>query len=302
MDQSPAIQTQGLIKSYGRVRALHGVDLEIQRGEIFGFLGPNGAGKTTTIRCLLDLIRPDSGKLRVLGIDPQSNPVEVRKRVGYLPGELQFDQNLRVQSALRFLNKLKGRSADWEHMHQLAERLNLDLKPAIRNLSKGNKQKVGVIQAMMHKPELLMLDEPTFGLDPLVQQEVLYMIREAQEAGATVFFCSHILSEVQEISDRVGIIRNGVVVEVAQTKSLINRSIRRVRVRFKEEVNIESLEALPGVEILGRDDSTALMLQVSGEMDILIKTLAAYPVIDLESQFPTLEEIFLAYYQDDQDI
>lgn len=187
-------------------------------------------------------------------------------------------------------------------MRQLAERLNLDLKPAIRNLSKGNKQKVGVIQAMMHKPELLMLDEPTFGLDPLVQQEVLYMIREAQEAGATVFFCSHILSEVQEISDRVGIIRNGVVVEVAQTKSLINRSIRRVRVRFKEEVNIESLEALPGVEILGRDDSTALMLQVSGEMDILIKTLAAYPVIDLESQFPTLEEIFLAYYQDDQDI
>jgi ABC-2 type transport system ATP-binding protein len=215
---------------------------------------------------------------------------------------LQFDQNLRVQSALRFLNKLKGRSADWEHVRQLAERLNLDLKPAIRNLSKGNKQKVGVIQAMMHKPELLMLDEPTFGLDPLVQQEVLYMIREAQEAGATVFFCSHILSEVQEISDRVGIIRNGVVVEVAQTKSLINRSIRRVRVRFKEEVNIESLEALPGVEILGRDDSTALMLQVSGEMDILIKTLAAYPVIDLESQFPTLEEIFLAYYQDDQDI
>ncbi len=215
---------------------------------------------------------------------------------------MQFDQNLRVQSALRFLNKLKGRSADWEHVRQLAERLNLDLKPAIRNLSKGNKQKVGVIQAMMHKPELLMLDEPTFGLDPLVQQEVLYMIREAQEAGATVFFCSHILSEVQEISDRVGIIRNGVVVEVAQTKSLINRSIRRVRVRFKEEVNIESLEALPGVEILGRDDSTALMLQVSGEMDILIKTLAAYPVIDLESQFPTLEEIFLAYYQDDQDI
>lgn len=215
---------------------------------------------------------------------------------------MQFDQNLRVQSALRFLNKLKGRSADWEHVRQLAERLNLDLKPAIRNLSKGNKQKVGVIQAMMHKPELLMLDEPTFGLDPLVQQEVLYMIREAQEAGATVFFCSHILSEVQEISDRVGIIRNGVVVEVAQTDSLINRSIRRVRVRFKEEVNIESLEALPGVEILGRDDSTALMLQVSGEMDILIKTLAAYPVIDLESQFPTLEEIFLAYYQDDQDI
>jgi ABC-2 type transport system ATP-binding protein len=215
---------------------------------------------------------------------------------------LQFDQNLRVQSALRFLNKLKGRSADWEHVRQLAERLNLDLKPAIRNLSKGNKQKVGVIQAMMHKPELLMLDEPTFGLDPLVQQEVLYMIREAQEAGATVFFCSHILSEVQEISDRAGIIRNGVVVEVAQTDSLINRSIRRVRVRFKEEVNIESLEALPGVEILGRDDSTALMLQVSGEMDILIKTLAAYPVIDLESQFPTLEEIFLAYYQDDQDI
>jgi ABC-2 type transport system ATP-binding protein len=298
MSQTPAIFTQALEKSYGSVRALRGVDLEVLPGEIFGFLGPNGAGKTTTIRCLLDLIRPDQGTLRVLGLDPQKDPVGVRQRTGYLPGELHFDENLTVESALRLLNSLRGGKANWTYVRQLADRLGLGFKTQVKNLSKGNKQKVGVIQALMHRPELLILDEPTFGLDPLVQKEVLHLVAQARQDGATVFFSSHILSEVHEIADRVAIIRQGIVVEVEETASLIRRAIRRVRIRFKEAVEAAPLTGLPGVTLLDRDDGAGLLLQVEGEMDALIKALAAFPVLDFETERPSLEEIFLAYYKE----
>jgi ABC-2 type transport system ATP-binding protein len=306
MEGTLAIYTRGLLKSYGNVRALRGVDLEVQQGEIFGFLGPNGSGKTTTIRCLLDLIRPNGGTVRVLGIDPQADPVAVRARVGYLPGELHFDENMTVEGALRYLNSLRagkhanGHNADWEHVRHLCERIDLSLKLAIKNLSKGNKQKVGVVQALMHRPELLLLDEPTFGLDPLVQQEVLRLVKEARQQGATVFFSSHILSEVQEIADRVGIIRRGVVVEVAETDSLINRSLHRARIRFKQAVDGNTLANLPGVKVLSQNDGQSMTLQIEGEMDRLIKALAAYPVFDFETERPSLEEIFLAYYEADR--
>ena len=181
-------------------------------------------------------------------------------------------------------------------MRQLAKRLDLELKIQVKNLSKGNKQKVGVVQALMHRPELLLLDEPTAGLDPLMQQEVLRLVAEARQAGATVFFSSHILSEVQEISDRVGIIRQGVLVEVAETRVLINRSLRRVFIRFKQPVPVEALTSLPGVSLLSQDDGVSLTLQVEGEMDGLVKALAAFPVFDFETERPSLEEIFLAYY------
>jgi len=292
-----ALLTQGLVKFYGRFQALYSVNLEVRRGEIFGFLGPNGAGKTTTIRCCLDLIRPNGGLVRVLGLDPQADPVAVRARVGYLPGELHLDENLTVEGALRFLNELRGRKADGEFVRRLAERLALDLKMPIKNLSKGNKQKVGIVQAMMHRPELLLLDEPTFGLDPLMQQEVLRLIKEARADGATVFFSSHILSEVQEIADRVGIIRRGVVVEVAETASLIHRALRRARVRFKEPVDGALLAKVPGVKLLSQGDGTNVLLQVEGEMNGLIKALATLPVSDLDTERPSLEEIFLAYYE-----
>ena len=292
-----ALFTQNLTKSYGSVPALRGVDLEVRRGEIFGFLGPNGAGKTTTIRCLLDLIRPDGGTVRVLGLNPQTDPVAVRARAGYLPGELRLDDSFTVEGLLRFLNQLRGGKADWDFVRRLAERIDLDLKTPIKNLSKGNKQKVGVVQALMHRPELLLLDEPTGGLDPLVQQEVLRLIREAQADGATVFFSSHILSEVQEVAERVGIIRQGVVVEVAETATLINRAVRRARVRFRQPVDSSTLAGLPGVKVLSRDDGTGLLMQVEGEMDGLIKALAAFPVSDFETERPSLEEIFLAYYE-----
>ncbi|MDO9348074.1 MAG: ABC transporter ATP-binding protein [Anaerolineales bacterium] len=292
-----AIQTQSLIKNYGAVKALRGVDLEVRKGEIFGFLGPNGAGKTTTIRCMLDLIRPNGGSLRVLGLDPQKEAVAVRARSGYLPGELNLEGNLNVESALRLFTRLRGDNIDWGFVRQLAERLDLDLKPQIKNLSKGNKQKVGVVQALMHRPELLLLDEPTASLDPLMQQTVLRLIRAAREEGATVFFSSHILSEVHEIAERVGFIRQGVIVEVAETSALINRSLRRVRVRFRQPVDSEALARLPGVSLLSKDDGAALTLQVEGEMDALIKALAAFPVIDLSTEQHSLEEIFLTYYQ-----
>ena len=204
MVNSTAIVTENLVKSYGRVKALRGVNLEVHTGEIFGFLGPNGAGKTTTIRCLLDHIRPNRGTVRVLGLDPQKSSLEVRTRTGYLPGELHVEDNATVASTLRYLNGLRGNKADWGYVRYLASKLNLGLTTQIKNLSKGNKQKVGIIQALMHRPELLLLDEPTFGLDPLVQQEVLRLVVEARAEDATVFFSSHILSEVQEIADRVG--------------------------------------------------------------------------------------------------
>ncbi len=291
------LMTQGLRKSYGHVQALRGVDLEVRRGEIFGFLGPNGAGKTTTIRCLLDLIRPDGGTARVLGIDPQADPVAVQARSGYLPGELRLNDNLTAERQLRFFSDMRGGTADWDFVRQLARRLELDLERPIKNLSKGNKQKVGVVQALMHRPELLMLDEPTGGLDPLMQQEVLGLIRQARADGATVFFSSHIMSEVQAVADRVAMIRQGKIAEVAETSALISRALRHTTVLFKEPVDWGALAALPGVTLLSHDENTSVTLQVEGDMNGLIKALGAFPVRDLETTRPSLEEVFLAYYK-----
>ena len=299
MTETAAIMTRDLIKYYGDFQALYGVNLDVERGEIFGFLGPNGAGKTTTIRCLLDLIRPNGGEVRVLGINPQADPVAVRTRVGYLPGELHLDENRSAEAALQYYNDIRGGRADWSYVRLLAERLDLDLKQMIKNLSKGNKQKVGVMQAMMHRPELLIMDELTSGLDPLIQQEVHGLVREARDEGATVFFSSHIMSEVEAVAERVGIIRKGEVAEVAEIGSLINRALRRVHVRFKEAVDGGRLANVPGVTLLSQDDGTEMVLQVAGDMDGLIKVLAAFPVSDFETHRPSLEEIFLAYYEED---
>jgi ABC-2 type transport system ATP-binding protein len=297
MSNETAIQTQGLLKSYGKVQALRGVDLQVQRGEIFGFLGPNGAGKTTTIRCLLDLIRPDGGTMRVLGLDPQASSVAVRARTGYLPGELSMEDNLKVEGQLRYYNDLRNNKADWAHVRQLAGYLDLDLSMPIKNLSKGNKQKVGVVQALMHRPELLILDEPTSGLDPLMQQEVYRLLKEAQAGGATVFFSSHIIGEVEILADRVAIIRSGVIVEEAEPSRLVSMALRRVRVRFKQVVDPAPLARAEGVTLLPGGNGAHVHLQVEGEMDGLIKALAAFPVSDFETDRSSLEEVFLAYYE-----
>ena len=302
MTTEPALSIQGLTKSYGRVQALRGVDLEVMRGEIFGFLGPNGAGKTTTIRCLLDLIRPDGGTARVLGLDPQANSIAVRSRVTYLPGELSLEANLSAERALRYLADLRGDDIDWNRVRELARRLSLDLKTQIKNMSKGNKQKVGVVQAFMAPADLLLLDEPTSGLDPLMQQEVYRLVREAQAAGATIFFSSHIISEVQAIAERVAIVRDGRIIRTANPHELVDMSMRRVRVRLREPLPEGTLTAIPGLTLIERTlierNGMTLTVQVEGEMDALIKALAPFPVVDLETERPSLEEIFLTLYEE----
>jgi ABC-2 type transport system ATP-binding protein len=292
-----AIKITDLWKAYGNVKALQGVDLDIRQGEIFGFLGPNGAGKTTTIRCMLDLIRPQKGTIQIFDLDPQVNPVAVRARTGYLPGELSMESNLTVEGQLRYYRDLRGNKINWNFVNQLAERLELDLSIRIKNLSKGNKQKVGVIQALMPRPDLLLLDEPTAGLDPLMQQEVYRLLREAQSEGATVFFSSHIINEVETLADRVAIIRAGVIAEEAEPGQLVNLSIRRVLVRFMGPVDTTALTRVEGVSLNSKAEATMVDLHVEGEMDALIKALAAFPVSDMEIMHPSLEEVFLAYYK-----
>ena len=301
MNDSNAIQVKDLVKFYGKVQALSGVNLEVKRGEIYGFLGPNGAGKTTTIRCMLDLIRPQGGSISVLGLNPKTQPEMIKARVGYLPGELHMDENMTAKQIFRFFNHLRGNRSDWEFIEELSERLKLELKIPIKNFSKGNKQKVGIVVALMQRPELLLLDEPTGSLDPLMQQEVLRMLVEARDNGATVFMSSHIISEVQAIADRVAIIRKGIIVEVVETTALLKRSMRQVRIRFQQPTEAEEIYNLPGVELIGKDDSMGVSLKFEGEMDALIKTVAKYPANDFETERASLEEIFLAYYEGQED-
>jgi ABC-2 type transport system ATP-binding protein len=300
-DCQAVIRVENLTKSYGGFRALCGIDFEVQRGEIFGFLGPNGAGKTTAIRCMLDLIRPSAGLLRVVGRNPQQEPVAVRERCGYLPGELRFDENITVNEALGFFRQLRGGdSACRRRAGALSERLELNTASKIKNLSKGNKQKIGIVAAFMHAPELLLLDEPTSGLDPLVQQTVMDLVREAQHGGDTVFFSSHVLTEVQSVAGRVAIIRDGRIVEVATTSELSARGTVEVRVVFADPVNIDVAQftALPGVERINCEDGgRVLELAVNGTMDTLVKLLAQYPVEYLETRRCGLEEAFHSHYE-----
>ena len=297
MTDSVAIYAQGLTKSYGRTQALFGVDLEVQRGTIAGFLGPNGAGKTTTIRCLLDLIRPSGGKLKVAGIDPQSDPVAVRSLVGYLPGELNLDDNMTTEAALRFFNALRGRKAEWRYVEKLSERLDLDIKRPIKNLSSGNQKTAGVIQALRPRPDIWLLDEPPGGLDPLMQREVLQLIKEARSGGATVFFSSHNIAEVEAVADQVNIIRKGIVVEVVDVSELLTRALRRARITFRKPSDTSALVDLPGVTLLSQHNDTSIELQITGDMEPLIKALGKYPIVDIQTARPSLEDIFMAYYE-----
>jgi ABC-2 type transport system ATP-binding protein len=292
---APIVEAVGLTKYYGPHRALEGVDLVVEPGEVFGFLGPNGAGKTTTIRLLLDLIRPTQGTIRVFGKSPRNDGVEVRRRIGYLPGELTFDVGReRVIDFLRFCAAARG-GRGLDRIGELAERIELDLSRRIRELSRGNKQKVGLVQAFMHQPDLLILDEPTSGLDPLMQQEFLQWIREARDGGQTVFMSSHVLAEVQAAADRVGIVRRGELVAVERVESLGRRAIRRVQLHFAEPIPAEPFTGLAGVRDL-TISGPVLHCTVDGRLDPVVKAAAKYTVVDLISTEPDLEETFLSYY------
>jgi len=294
-----AILTSRLTKSYGPVLALDHLDLEVRRGEIFGFLGPNGAGKTTAIRLFLDLLRPDSGQVTVLGLDPRTRGVELRRRVGYLPGDFTVDGNQTARQLLTYLGNLRG-GIRRDRIEGLAERLDLDLDQKIRSLSKGNRQKVGLIQAFMHEPELLILDEPTSGLDPLMAREFLTMTLEARAHGQTVFMSSHILSEVQKVADRAGIIRRGELIAVDEVEALRAKSLRRVEVAFDEPVDASAFADVRGVSDLVVEDGV-LRCRLLGEADALVKAVARYRVRDFISEEPDLEELFFHYYAEGTD-
>ncbi|HEX7100616.1 MAG TPA: ABC transporter ATP-binding protein [Acidimicrobiia bacterium] len=292
-----AIRASQLTKSYGPVLALDGLDLEVRRGEIFGFLGPNGAGKTTAIRLFLDLLRPDSGRVTVLGLDPRSQGVELRKRIGYLPGDFTVEGHQTSRQLLTYLGNLRG-GVPMGRIEALAERLALDLDTKIRNLSKGNRQKVGLIQAFMHEPELLILDEPTSGLDPLMAREFLTLSLEARDAGQTAFMSSHILSEVQQVADRAGIIRRGKLIAVDEVEALRAKSVRRVQVTFAEPIDSSEFAAIDGVSDLTIDDGV-LRCRLLGEADPLVKAVARHRVQDFISEEPDLEELFFHYYTEE---
>jgi ABC-2 type transport system ATP-binding protein len=291
----PVVLTEDLTKFYGKHLGLDGLDLEVRSGEVFGFIGPNGAGKTTTIRLLLDLIRPTRGRLRVLGQDPRSGGATLRRRLSYLPGELPLDGRQSARELLTFLGNLRGGVAQGQ-IDRLAERLKLDLSRPIRGLSKGNKQKVGLVQAFMGDPELLILDEPSSGLDPLLQQEFLAMVREVRASGRTVFMSSHVLAEVEHVADRVGILRAGRLVAVEDIEVLRQRFVRRVEICFGAPVPAAAFQRLPGVRDVAVDGEL-LRCVVEGSADALVKAAAQFPVVSLLSHEPDLEEIFLTYYQ-----
>ena len=291
-----AITTEGLVKRYGRTRGLAGLDLEVLRGEVYGFLGPNGAGKTTTIRLLVDLIRPTQGRVSVLGLDPRRDGVALRRRVGYLAGDFVVDGRQTGQELLTFLGNLRG-GVSPARIGALADRLDLDLSRKIKSLSKGNRQKLGVVQAFMHTPELLILDEPTSGLDPFLQQEFVAMAGEARDAGQTIFMSSHVMSEVQQVADRVGIIREGRLVTVDRVETLRERAVRKLEIHFDAPVAAEEFAALAGVTDL-RVDGRILRCRLAGRADALVKAAARHTVIDLLSEEPDLEELFFDYYRD----
>ncbi len=287
------IETHDLTMYYGRRRGIEQVNLQVQQGEVFGFLGPNGAGKSTTLRVLLDVIRPTAGQALLFGMDSRTSGKEARKRIGYLPGELSLPDHLTARQFFDVMAGVRGLE-DTRYRDMLCERLQLDPNRRIREFSRGNKQKVGLVAAMMHKPELLILDEPTSGLDPLVQRTVLELVRESRSEGHTVFFSSHILSEVQAVCDRVGIIRAGVLISVERVDTLIKQRFRRLRLTLEQSPPATAF-ATNDVKELDRFDHS-VTLQIHDGMQGVMETAAQYGLRDVEELPVTLEEIFMAYY------
>jgi ABC-2 type transport system ATP-binding protein len=297
MTDQMAIHTEGLTKHYGDFPALVGLDLDVPVGEIFGFLGPNGAGKTTMIRTILDEIRPTSGRASIMGLDTHESSVEIRKHIGYVPGDLAMYPNLTGKDTLTYFANLRG-GVDWDYVDALAGRLDADLSKKVGDLSSGNRQKVGLIQAFMNKPDVLIMDEPSSGLDPLVQREFQTMMREFASDGQTVFLSSHTLSEVQRIADRVGIIRHGHLIAVEGVADLRSKAIRTVNLFFDEPVDGAVLEGLAGVREVNVEDHH-VTLSFDGQMETLLKVVTErYNLLDITTREANLEEIFLTYYDE----
>lgn len=288
------IELNGLTKRYGKSRGIEDISFKIEKGEIFGFIGPNGAGKSTTIRTLLNFIYPTSGSAKIFGMDAVRFSKEIRKRIGYLPSEVHYYDDMTAGDLLRYSAKFYG-GLNEQRLNTLAERLDLDLTRKIENLSFGNRKKVGIIQALLHEPELLILDEPTGGLDPLMQHEFFRLLAEEQEKGVTIFFSSHILSEVQRICDRVAIIKEGRLIQVDKVENLTKNTFKTITLIYPEQ------QPLPEVTIEGiirsQTQDNRQTLLYSGDIRRLLAQLQPLPIMDLLIEEPSLEEIFMHYYE-----
>jgi ABC-2 type transport system ATP-binding protein len=293
------IEVEKLTKSYGSKRGIADVSFSVEEGEVFGFLGPNGSGKTTTIRLLMALLHADSGAARIAGFDCWKQSLEIKRLIGYVPGEPALDPNLTGGQILEYFAHLRG-GVDQAYLKQLVDRFELDISRKFRQYSTGNKRKVVLIQAFMHRPRVLILDEPTSGLDPLNQQEFDHMVKEASDEGRTVFLSSHVLSEVEKTCTRVGIVRDGTIVRIGDVAEV--KAIKRyeITITFADPVPAETFKTLEGVaDVETLDHGHAVRLAMTGPADAVIKAAANYPVVSLTSYEPSLEDIFLRYYQAD---
>lgn len=302
MSTHPVIEFKGVTKAFGSKLAVANLDLAVNRGEVYGFLGPNGAGKTTSIRLLLDVLRPSSGEVRIFG-ESNRNTVSLHSRIGFLSGEMALDGDLTGRQYLSFVGNQYG--GPWQKsMVDLAKRLDLDLSVKIGASSRGNRQKIGLVSALMHKSELLILDEPTSGFDPLVQETFMTLVREYREAGGTVFMSSHILSEVQQLCDRVAFIKDGKLVGVRTLADLQTSATKRVTVRASSKDLthlIAAAHTLTGLAVARQDEDMAV-LSYAGEITPLLKFLAATPISDVTIVEPELEEVFIGYYRDAEEV
>lgn len=284
-------------KRYGSYRGVDAVNLELRNGEVFGFLGPNGAGKSTTIRTIMDFLRPSEGKIQVFGLDSHKDSVEIKNHVGYLAGDIAIYDTMTGRKVLRYLTSL-GKDTDWEYVEKLAQRLDASLDRPLHSLSKGNRQKIGLIQAFMHKPKLIILDEPTSGLDPLMKQVFYDMVLEMKEAGNTVFVSSHDLTEVQKICDRAAFIRDGKLISIEDVKHAKSLNLRRFRVTFATTTPaVSKFSALKTVSEV-TTDGNEMTFTVTGSVSEFIMELAKHNPIDLDEQETDLEDLFMHYYKE----
>jgi ABC-2 type transport system ATP-binding protein len=294
MPDTVVLKLIGLSKYYGTSRGIIDLNLEVKQGEIFGYLGPNGAGKTTTIKILLDFIRASQGTVRIFGMDSHLDSVSIRRKIGYLATSPVLYENLSGNEFLTYCMNIKGHEGNIQ-LRELAERLDCDLDSKIATLSHGNKQKIAVLRALVHKPELIIMDEPTTGLDPIAQNEFEAIIKEMASEGSTILFSSHVLSEVEHLCDRVAIIGDGKLIAVEEISNLKSKQVRILNITFKDNIAIQAFENVRGVkniEIL----KNKLKCEISGPIDELIKTIANFEVRNISIDEPNLEEIFLSYY------
>jgi ABC-2 type transport system ATP-binding protein len=292
--QEPVIEIDNFYKAYGKVQAVKGISISVERGEIFGFLGPNGAGKTTTIRCMLDVIRPTSGTLRVLGLDAQRDKMELHRRIGYLPGDVRLPGQMTGKQIINYFSRLQGREPVL--LEDLLARFDVEIKRPLKGYSKGMRQKIGIVLAFMCDPEVLILDEPTSGLDPLLQRAFNEFLLQEQLRGKTIFMSSHIMSDVEKVCQRVAVIRQGEIVTTEEVEKLRQKAGQRVTVEFGDAVSTDELERIAGVSNVTRQNH-AYHFNIGGSMDALIKALGRHEVLRLQAEEAPLEEVFLKFYE-----